>query len=433
MIKRGGKMKQIIQQRLNHVTSLEERRLLRNVLEDVYSHIVDYNMDMYDKLEQRIYNEMDDPLEKFYIYCTILDRKEIDPISDFFHPILPEEVQKEEYDFAQIAEQLNEGKKVLLTSVFLKCDMTTFREILDSKREYTGYIKTDKDIYEVRVILQQSTRYIKEIQKLYHIFQINGSQWNTINCPYAYRFADVILHSDTVLGSGEKITEITVDLNEYEKYKVLDHIPVWNVKHIALQDKSFPMPAKDRINYEHIVSLEEEGIENGYMADLGNIDFEYLKRYESNLVIVSHHEKQDSWALVKIENSKNLKKREQFTYEVLSNKRTLGFAGRFATVKSLVVRTKGEIARLMQSYETGNDFIFKDTEILEQYQKIQQTTDYNHFIDENIRIDKFKKVMLIKFQTKDRENYLVLDKMSFLVSEIQVLFPEYHCVGEIVV
>ena len=104
MIKRGGKMKQIIQQRLNHVTSLEERRLLRNVLEDVYSHIVDYNMDMYDKLEQRIYNEMDDPLEKFYIYCTILDRKEIDPISDFFHPILPEEVQKEEYDFAQIAE-----------------------------------------------------------------------------------------------------------------------------------------------------------------------------------------------------------------------------------------------------------------------------------------------------------------------------------------
>ena len=166
---------------------------------------------------------------------------------------------------------------------------------------------------------------------------------------------------------------------------------------------------------------------------LENIDFEYLKRYESNLVIVSHHEKQDSWALVKIENSKNLKKREQFTYELLSNKRTLGFAGRFATVKSLVVRTKGEIARLMQSYETGNDFIFKDTEILEQYQKIQQTTDYNHFIDENIRIDKFKKVMLIKFQTKDRENYLVLDKMSFLVSEIQVLFPEYHCVGEIVV
>ena len=238
MIKRGGKMKQIIQQRLNHVTSLEERRLLRNVLEDVYSHIVDYNMDMYDKLEQRIYNEMDDPLEKFYIYCTILDRKEIDPISDFFHPILPEEVQKEEYDFAQIAEQLNEGKKVSLTSVFLKCDAITFREILDSKREYAGYIKTDKDIYEVRVILQQSTRYIKEIQKLYHIFQINGSQWNTINCPYAYRFADVILHSDTVLGSGEKITEITVDLDEYEKYKVLDHIPVWNVKHIALQDVS---------------------------------------------------------------------------------------------------------------------------------------------------------------------------------------------------
>ena len=273
---------------------------------------------------------------------------------------------------------------------------------------------------------------MEEIKKIYHIFQVNGSQWNTINCPYAYRFADIVLHTDIVFGNGETITEITVDLEEYETYKVINHIPVWNIKHITLSDKSFPMPAKDRINFEHIVSIEEEGTENGYMADLGNTDFEYLKRYENNIVIVSHYEKQNNWALVKIENNSNLKDRQKFIYEVLSNKRELGFAGRFASVKSLVIRTKGEIARLMQCYETAKDLTFIDVEILEHYNKIQQTSDCNHFIDENIRIDRFKKVMLIKFEAHNKEDYLMLDKMSFIVSEIQILFPEYHCIGEIV-
>ena len=243
---------------------------------------------------------------------------------------------------------------------------------------------------------------------------------------------DIILHSDTKLGLGEKITEITVDLDEYEKYKVLNHIPVWNVKHIIAQDKSFPMPAKDRINYEHTVSIEEEGVENGYMTDFGNQEFTYLKRYQNSLIIVSQQEKQDKWALVKIENSKNLKTREQFYYEVLSNQRKLGFGGRYTTVKSLVIRTKGEIARLLEAYEAGRELVFQDTEILESYAKPQQTMDCNHFIDENIRADRFKRIMVIKFQAKDREDYLVLDKMSFLVSEVQLLFPEYRCIGEIV-
>ncbi|MCI9355639.1 MAG: hypothetical protein HFE58_12765 [Firmicutes bacterium] len=424
-------MKELIQQRLKHISNLDERRMFRKELEDVYTHIVDYNMDMYDKLEKRIYNEIDDPLEKFYIYTTILDRKDIDPISEFFHPILEEETQ-ELFDLSEITEKLNAGEKVILTSIFLKCDALTFQEILKSEKEYKSFIQTDKSKYEVKVTLQQTTRYSGEIEKIYHIFQMNGSQWNTINCPYAYRFADIVLQTDTVIGNDENITEITVDLEEYEKYKVLNHIPVWNIKHITLSDKSFPMPAKDRINFEHIVSIEEEGTENGYMADLGNTDFEYLKRYQNNVVIVSHYEKQNQWSFVKIENNTNLKDRQKFTYEILSNKRELGFAGRFASVKSLVIRTKGEIARLMQCYETAKDLTFKEVEILEQYKKVQQTSDCNHFIDENIRVDRFKKIMLIKFEAHNKEDYLILDKMSFIVSEIQILFPEYHCIGEIV-
>lgn len=424
-------MKELIQQRLKRISNLDERKMLRKVLEDVYTHIVDYNMDMYDKLEKRIYNEIDDPLEKFYIYTTIISQKDIDPISEFFHPMLEQDIEQL-FDLSKITEKLSSGETKILTSVFLKCDSIIFQEIIKSNRQYKAFIQTNKNKYTFEVTLQQTTRYIEEIEKIYHIFQVNGSQWNTINCPYAYHFVDIVLHTDIPFEKGETMTEIIVDLEKYEKYKVLHHIPVWNIKHITLSDKSFPMPAKDRIYFEHMISIEQEGTQNGYMADLGNIDFEYLKRYENNVVIASRYEKQNNWSFIKIENNNNLKDKQKFAYEVLSNKRELGFAGRFASVKSLVIRTKGEIARLIQCYETAKDLIFQDIEILEQYQRLPQTTDFNHFIDENIRVDQFKKIMLVKFTAKDRQDYLILDKMSFIVSEIQMLFPEYHCIGEIV-
>ena len=35
-------MKELIQQRLKHISNLDERRMFRKELEDVYTHIVDY-------------------------------------------------------------------------------------------------------------------------------------------------------------------------------------------------------------------------------------------------------------------------------------------------------------------------------------------------------------------------------------------------------
>ncbi len=128
------------------------------------------------------------------------------------------------------------------------------------------------------------------------------------------------------------------------------------------------------------------------MADLGNTDFEYLKRYENNIVIVSHYEKQNNWALVKIENNSNLKDRQKFIYEVLSNKKRIRLYRKICQCKIACHSYKGRNCKaLMQCYETAKDLTFIDVEILEHYSKIQQTTDCNHFIDENIRVDRFKK------------------------------------------
>ncbi|WP_058486177.1 hypothetical protein [Defluviitalea phaphyphila] len=424
-------MKDIIEDRLKSITDLNERRLLREILVDVYENVIDYNMNMYERLEKRIYDEIEDPLDKFYIYSCVDLVSNIDPINDFLHPMIPSDLENPIYDMNEINKKLQNNMEVVLTSVFMECDFLTLKEIVSSNKKYKGYIKTDKDMYEIDVKLKHCKKYINEIEKLYRIFQFNAVRWNTINCPYAYKFIDIILASSFKIKDGEKIKEISIDLGEYEKYKVVNAIPLWNIRRISIEDKSFPMPAGDRINYEHKIPLIEAGIQNGYLIDEDNIDFLYVKREKENLVVVSSCDEQHTWNLIKIESPSNVHKKT-YKYELMSNKRTLGFIGRYSSIKSIVIRTKGEIAKLMKSYEISKDLHFVDVEILDKYDREKQTQDYNSFVDDNLRIDKNKKILLVKFKAEDRENFLVLDKMSFLVSELQILFPEYYCIGELV-
>ena len=58
--------------------------------------------------------------------------------------------------------------------------------------------------------------------------------------------------------------------------------------------------------------------------------------------------------------------------------------------------------------------------------------NFNHFIDDQIRLYTLKNILLLQFQPLITDDFLLYDHLSFLVSEIQMLFPEYRCVGELV-
>ena len=427
-------MKDLIQNRLNNISDLNERRMLRSVLHDVYENVAAYNMDMYDRLEGRIYSEIADPMEKYYIYTCIETVENIDPIDDFLHPIIPSDLEDTVYDMKEINEKLQSGEPIVIASIFMQCSAVMLKQLLERKRAYKGYIKTDNDVHEVGVSLKPCDKYIKAIENLYRIFQNNGRQWNTINCPYAYKFVDVVLDSPIAFGEDERIKEISIDLAEYERFKVPNAIPLWNIIEIRARDAEFPipMPVIDRIIYEHKIALEGHGAQNGYLVALDNKDYIYSRRNAEELIIVSTVNNQASWNLLKVESIANIGQKN-YNFELLTNKRDLGFAGKFSSVKSLIIRTRGEIARLLQSYdEVSKQLRFHEVEILENYAKPQVTFDFNTFIDDNIRIDPYKKIMLITFSTERAYDYLIQDKMSFLISEIQVLFPEYKCIGELV-
>ena len=420
-------MKNMIQTRLNKIENLNDRKLLKSVLIDVYENMMDYNKDMYRQLEQRLYNETEIEPDKTAIYTAMDYLDNIDPISDFLHPMIQSDLENP-IDLKEMTEKINVGDEVTVASIFMKCSNSIISKMLSEGSTYKCVVKTNANRYELNAKARRCTKYIDEIERLYRVFQQNKVAWNTVNCPYAYKFIDIVMVPETKFVENEVISEVSVDLGEYDAYKELNVIPLWNIRAVDCEDKSFPMPANDRINYDHFVSLEKHGEQNAYLIALGNLNFLYSKRLENGIVIVSDSENQEKWTLLKIEAPTNLK-RQNISFEMLSNKKDLGFVGRYAAVKSLVIRTRGEIARLMNSYAMSKHVSFQSVEILENYDGTIETIDYNSFIDDNIRIDASKKIMLLKFVVNGGENYLNYDKISFLVSEIQLLFPEYKCVG----
>lgn len=424
-------MREIIQKRLQNISDLDERRKLRTILTDVFETMVEYNEEMYRTLENRIYSEIEDTRGNFYIYSSLEHISNVDPISKFLYPMDLNDLHMDEQNMTLLAEQISTEDEVVLAQIFMKCSHLKIQEIIERAELYKGYIQTKENLHEVKISLKICTKYIKIIENLYQAFQLNGIEWNTIYCPYAYKFVDVVLHSKPSFHKDENIKEITVDLGEYEKYKVLNMIPMWNVKATEVQDNSFPVPAKDRIHYEHQISLSELGTEHGYMIGLHNEQFSYIKRYPEELIIVSDASEQKSWNLIQILHQDYEQKKSD--YALVSNHRDLGFIGRFSSVRGMIIRTRGEIMRLIKSYDISDKFVFKDLKVIkESVYEGEQTMNFNHFIDDQIRLYTLKNILLLQFQPLITDDFLLYDHLSFLVSEIQMLFPEYRCVGELV-
>ena len=55
----------------------------------------------------------------------------------------------------------------------------------------------------------------------------------------------------------------------------------------------------------------------------------------------------------------------------------------------------------------------------------------NDFILDEIREDEYEKRLVLLFRKKSALTFLLRDIMSFLVSEVQLMYGEYRCEGRL--
>ena len=76
--------------------------------------------------------------------------------------------------------------------------------------------------------------------------------------------------------------------------------------------------------------------------------------------------------------------------------------------------------------------VYQECKIMEQFDKRIETYSMNPFIEDEVRDTRAQKKLLLQFQAGEQEPWLQRDVASFLVSEVQRIYPEYECGGIIV-
>lgn len=415
-------------ERLRKIEDLEQRQLLKDIVSGVFVNLIDYQDEMNRKLEERVFNEIEDVENRFDIYVTLSSKEDVDPIHQCLFPMRPADLETKGIDTAKLLQSLKNKEQAVLCTLFLECDSIQIQQLLVEKRRFNGTLVTTEGQVEIKVSLSRNSDYLQEIDKLYPIFQINGLPWKTINHPYAYKFLDVNLVDCPPLNEDTEIIDMIVDLEEYESKKRLDMVPLWNIERHEVKNVGFPIPAIDKINYEHVLSIRKIGNEHGYLVEADEENVRYVKRSDNELTIVSPQDKSGVWQLIKIAKMED-EKIGKLHYELVSNRRIEHFMHKFASKYTANVKTKGEITRMINSFEAAASVELVDVDIVDSSSRAGFTHSANPFLTEMIGENSHKKTLLLKFKAKAKKDFIANDILSFLVSEVQRHFFEYKCVG----
>jgi hypothetical protein len=425
-------MKQLMLEKLKKMEDLDQRKLLKEILNGFFNNLLDYQEQVNQRLEDRVFSEIDDWERCYDLYFTVCPKANLDPLDNFWRPVFPEDAAEKKYDLKEIGENCRKSEQTALFSIFMELDYLAIKQLAANKKTFQGAIITDLNRYPIRISLKPDQKYRLQMEHLYQVFQKNALAWKTLNHPYANKFFEVtISECESFPDEAEMITEIVFDLEEYEPYKRIDHVLLWNVAPLQIATTGFPMPALDRINYEHILPLKKAGPEHGYLINEERTYIRYTMRSSDAITIVCPYEKNEPWNLLKIIRPV-VAPGSPSSYPIVSNSRAPGFIAKFVQKQTALIRSRGEIHRIVNSLAASRHFELKSIALTDHQGHHGVTYDLNYFIADDIRVANEKKFMILSFTIGDgAANFLVYDLLSFIVSEVQMYFPDYACVGEL--
>ncbi|MCL2337664.1 MAG: hypothetical protein FWC60_09615 [Firmicutes bacterium] len=429
-------MREYIAERLAEMKNPEERSILKKILTDVFISLYDETESKYNALENRVRNELPFYYDAYVIYSTVLPRAQVDGKHAYLSPIIAADAADPADSVLYTTELsgtvLNGGQPVLET-VFYSADYWQCRQIIRDKRILDGAFTIQGAKYPFKFKLQPAKRYMERVEKMYHIFLRNDIPWTTINCAYLNKFFDVcLIELPEPLPRGAKLSpqQIELSFGPYQKAMERGLLPVWNIDIYHVKGEDFPVPVLDTVNYEYHFDTNMIGGNCAYLMDYDNSFVLSARREQDTLVVVSPQPKELAWDLYRFCPRQDTPV-DRYLYPILTNARHDSFSTRLMNKYGTHITTKAEMRKLLSTFQASEymeltDFHFADRDLS------GGSYDMNPFIINEVRDPAFQKTMALLFKAADKTFFLNYDILSFLVSEFQMAYPEFRCVGAII-
>lgn len=413
----GFDYKKYIDERLLDVKDIDERQQLRNVVADMLIPFYERIEEQYKQIEDRVYESNNVSRGNYQIIIGIQPRNKIDITDTSMFPMQAQDMEEVEVQVEDLWSSMKQQKEYKIYSVFVQADYKKIKELENDKRIFRATVRTQWGEYPATVRLRKNHNYLNQIKELYQEFLNNGIEWKTVCAPYLYKIFDVLLIT-TQSPKEEVIQEITVSFEEFEPYVKYNYVPLWNIRQIIVKTSAYPTFCLDRIHYEHCIFGSRLKEENDYLVE-GKKQLWNVYRKDGDLYIQCDEKLAIDWGI------------KEFCHETSTKNYELPLMNNKIKVSKRSIRTIAEVKKYVSEMTNGKFVELQDVNQKPHNQE-DETYDCDEFIMDEIRNKNHAQELYFEFVSLDKESILTRDIMSYVVSQLQMVYPEYHCKGVLI-
>lgn len=405
--------KREIIEKIEEMKSLEDREVLKELLQKVLVEVMEYQQNQNENLRKSLEEEIPFEQNDWSVYSIAADRIEYLAKKCWLQPVLERERQEIKTDWNMVKICVMAHQKVVIDKIFLKMDTGKIQEIIEKEQCFPALLVTDKRKIAAEVILRKYTDYLEKIEDLQQTFRKNKIPWKPINTAYFHKFAEVVLTKcQGILQKEEQLQGIEIDYGGIGNYILKNRILLWNLIPDTCKSTGFPVPQDKRRQYRFIVNRDALG--ERFLLRLNQED-EYLVRKRRQVEIISRERGIHEWSIYRFGS------KEELTWEpdmpLLDNRYAENFANRYAENFTTAIRTRAELERKVQSLNMGEYVQLEEI-------CMEASADFHSQAVSKQRV-------VLKFRSMNKAQWLEGDIISYILSVAKQHFYEYELRGEL--
>ena len=417
-------IKKYVKDRLSEIKEEDEYALAKSVLYDGLYRMSEVFEERYKSLYKRVYDELESKEESYEIAILLLSKNEnvflrmFFPISD--SDVLEDKERGVKEDYTE-SKDYNESKDLIKT-VYLNATDTVCKDFLQEKIRVS--FTNNGETHTLSVQPKKALRYRKEVGKLYETFSYNGLRWNTVNTAYLDRFFDIDLSK-----LPQNARDVEVDYGKYADMIKEELYPVWNVEKTVFKSSTFLSPSKDGLYYERemVKQRDKEIILRLVQKTEGMVG---IRQEEEKIIVKTYEESYadlEGYHIFDIRYTK-----EELPTGLISNKREDGMIGRLLNKTEEKIHTEAEIERIIEELDIGEYVSLKSCERLPVRKEVSEESrilpDMNNFSSSDFPLTEESPKLVLWF-LRNSDSNLCEAMVRYAVSQLQISFDEYICVG----
>lgn len=416
-----------VEQQAMEIKGLENRELFRNIIGDMFTQLYQHMYAEYHGLEQRMLAEAAAPAEMPDVMTGLCCRRDYDLTDKELFPMNPSDLKKKEIPVADVLGHLQQGESYDLFPVFFAGETSRLQKLLQERRKFSGTVKSAYNEVSATFELRPCRCYLQQMEALYEVSGRNALPWRSILSPYLHKFAEVWITSLEGWEDDQPIERVIIDYAEFRGIIHEDMVPLWNIQPWQVSTSCYPEPCMDRTSYEHRLYASQLPNDCKYLIGNSEAQIRNVRWQGGDLIITCDKPEAEVWPMLRLYPAASP---EKYGYKIYGNNHSQSFARNLIESYGQRIKTRVEIERFLHSFACMRDFELQDMR-LKKTAGDSDTYSTDAFIDYEFRTGSREYTLELDFRAK-REDYLNMDVISFLTTNLQHYFPEYECRGRLV-